>query len=92
MKHITISEIINVINSTEKILINDSQIDENLTEKGLDSMTFIRIIVDLESTFDCEIPDSKLLLSEMNTVQKIYNVLKEIDDHNNNYTTFAILG
>ena len=45
----------------------------------MDSMTFIKIIVDLEEEFDCEIPDSKLLFSEMNTVNKIMQVLTEIE-------------
>ena len=44
----------------------------------MDSITFIQIIVKLEETFDCEIPDSKLLISEMDTVQKIFDVLQEL--------------
>lgn len=80
MKEFSIKDIINVINSTGKITIKDNQLDTNLIEAGMDSITFIRIVVDLESIFDCEIPDSKLLLSEMNTVQKIYNVLDEVDN------------
>lgn len=45
----------------------------------MDSITFIRIIVSLEEEFECETPDSKLLLTEMNTVYKMFEVLQSID-------------
>ena len=44
----------------------------------MDSITFIKIIVAVEEEFECEIPDSKLLLGEMNTVNKIVQVLNDI--------------
>lgn len=50
----------------------------NLQEYGLDSITFIKIIVALEEIFECEIPYDKLMISEMNTVEKISNVLSDI--------------
>lgn len=45
---------------------------------GMDSMEFVTIVVALEEEFDCEIPDEKLLISELNTVNKIYEVIKEL--------------
>lgn len=54
------------------------QVNNDLTEMGMDSVCFIQIIVLLEETFDCEIPDSKLLITEMNTVQKMVDVLQEL--------------
>lgn len=51
------------------------QPDTNLLETGLNSIRFVQLIVALEGTFDVEIPDSKLILSEMNTLKKIYDVL-----------------
>ena len=42
----------------------------------MDSISFIQTIVSLEEEFECEIPDSKLLISEMNTVNKIIDVLQ----------------
>ena len=38
-----------------------------------------KTVVSLEEEFDCEIPDEKLLLLELNTVNKIYEVLTSID-------------
>ena len=80
MKAIKIERVIDIINENiENCKINADKLDDDLSELGMDSMTFIKIIVDLEEEFDCEIPDSKLLFSEMNTVNKIIHVLKEVE-------------
>ena len=39
---------------------------------------FIQMVVAIEEAFDCEIPDSKLIMSEMDTVEKIMAVLAEL--------------
>ena len=79
MKEISAAKVIDVINSNiEEISLTPEQLDVNLTELGMDSYAFIRIIVALEEAFDCEIPDSKLIISEMDTVEKIIAVLQEI--------------
>ena len=39
------------------------------------SITFIRIVVELEETFNIEIPDEFLLIPEMNTVEKMMNIV-----------------
>lgn len=62
----------------ENIEITSEQIDEDLSALGMDSITFIRIIVDLEEEFDIEIPDEKLLLTEMNTISKITDVISAV--------------
>ena len=41
----------------------------------MDSITFIRIVVELEETFNIEIPDEFLLIPEMNTVEKMMNIV-----------------
>ncbi len=51
------------------------QIDTNLSSIGMSSIDFVRIIVGLEEEFDCEIPDSKLLISEMDTISKMYQAI-----------------
>ena len=79
MKEISVAKVIDVINANiEKISLTSEQLDVNLTELGMDSYAFIRVIVGLEEAFDCEIPDSKLIISEMDTVEKIIAVLQEI--------------
>ena len=82
MKEVTLEKILTVINASNTMQITSDQLDEKLTDLGMDSITFIQIIVGLEEAFDCEIPDSKLLITEMDTVQKMSNVLQELyDEH-----------
>ena len=50
----------------------------------MDSITFIRVVVALEEAFDIEIPDEKLLLTEMNTISKMTEVISAVFDHQNN--------
>lgn len=78
MKEVTVEDILRVINSLGNIEISTEQLDESLPDLGMDSISFIQIVVGLEEAFDCEIPDSKLLISEMDTVQKIFDVLQEV--------------
>ena len=79
MKEITVEKIIQVLNANiENAEITKEKLDENLSEIGMDSLTFLKIVVSLEEEFECEIPDSKLLIGEMNTANKIFRVLKDI--------------
>ena len=78
MKEVTVEGILRVVNSLDNIEVSTEQLDEYLPDLGMDSISFIQIVVGLEETFDCEIPDSKLIISEMDTVQKILDVLKEL--------------
>lgn len=59
--------------------INDAGLDEdNLQNYGLDSLLFVKIIVDIELAFNIEFPDDKLILSEANTIAKIYDIVKPL--------------
>lgn len=79
MKEITLENVLRVLNDIIKeIEITEECMDADLTELGLDSILFIKTIVALEEEFDVEVPDSKLLIAEMNTAQKIWDVLKEL--------------
>lgn len=78
MKEVTIEGVLAVINESENLEISKDQLEDNLTDCGMDSITFIQIIVAIEEAFECEIPDSKLLLTEMDTVQKMIDVLQEL--------------
>lgn len=80
MKAVTIDGVLNALNSTEEFKISSEQLEENLLDLGMDSITFIQIIVALEEEFECEIPDEKLLITEMDTVQKIIDALQALYD------------
>ena len=78
MKEVTVEGILRVVNSLDNIEVSTEQLDEYLPNLGMDSISFIHIVVELEEAFECEIPDSKLLISEMDTVQKMLDVLQEL--------------
>lgn len=64
----------NIVNTE----ITFEQTEKDLSAMGMDSITFIRLIVALEEEFDIEVPDEKLLITEMNTIAKIVNVITAI--------------
>ncbi len=76
MKEITKEKILEIVNSVQDMEVTVNQCDDDLLELGLDSIKFIQIIVSLEEAFECEIPDEKLLLTEMNSVNKMLEVLQ----------------
>lgn len=79
MKEITTAEVIEIFNSSiDNAPINMDVLDKDLSELGVDSLLFIKIIVAIEEEFECEIPDEKLLISEMNTVNKIIGILQDL--------------
>jgi len=84
MKQVDISIIIEIVN---KVLKNDSltfdNINDDLTKFGMSSLEFVRLIVAIEEAFECEIPDSYLILFKMNTLNKIKTILEGIyaDNH-----------
>ena len=81
MEKVTKTQIIEVVNKhLEAICITEQEETLDLAQVGLDSIIFVKIIVSLEEEFNCEIPDAKLIISEMNTIQKIYDVLVELDE------------
>lgn len=79
MTQVNENAILNIINFVlPGNCITKENIDENLIDLGMDSITFIQVIVALEEEFECEIPDEKLLITEMDTVKKIMDVLQTL--------------
>lgn len=80
MKDVSVQRIIGILNTAlDDLKLAEDNCDVDFSALDIDSIAFITIVVALEEEFDCEIPDEKLLISEMNTVNKIYKVLKEIE-------------
>ena len=44
---------------------------------GLDSLKFVRIVVEVEDRFGIEFPDDKLDLSQTDTVRKLCEIVME---------------
>ena len=79
----SIKKVLEILNNVGNFGIDEAQLDDNLLDLGMDSMMFIQVIVALEEVFACEIPDSKLVIAEMNTAQKIFDILKSLYDEKN---------
>ena len=74
----------NLKESNEKsvdIVIEQENYD--LSQLGMDSISFIRVVVALEEAFEMEIPDEYLLITEMNTISKMADVISAVLDHQN---------
>lgn len=54
----------------------------DLMEAGMDSITFIKMIVAIEENYEIEVPDEKLLMTEMNTIDKIIDVILSALENN----------
>lgn len=68
-------KIIKNVLDDQNISINEN---DDLQVLGVDSIKFIRIIIEIEDTFDVEIPDEYLLFSQLNTLEKIKNMLNTL--------------
>ena len=69
-----IREIIStVITTTEDI--NQVSIDSNLQNIGMDSITFVRIVVEIENKFDIEFPDDKLIITQAGTIKELCDII-----------------
>lgn len=81
MKEVSTTLVLEVINRLENMEVSQEKLKDSLPEMGMDSITFIQIVVALEEEFECEIPDEKLLITEMDTVQKMVDVLQSVYDN-----------
>jgi phosphopantetheine attachment domain protein len=71
-----LDKIIQILNANlENTEITQDQMEDDLLAIGMDSIAFIRVLVALEEAFEIEIPDEKILMTEMNTVSKIVNTV-----------------
>ena len=68
-------------NLTEKV---DVKLEDNLQDLDINSITFIQIIVNLESEFDFEFEDEKLLFTEFPTIKDMVDYVVSRTDGENN--------
>ncbi|WP_128895451.1 acyl carrier protein [Longirhabdus pacifica] len=69
-----------VIQCIEDIIPSNVQIDHNtdLLKVGINSMTFIRLVVSLEDAFDIEIEDQSIYLDHFSKVTSICDLLEAL--------------
>lgn len=61
-----------------KDCITSELYDKSLTEQGMDSLMFVRMVVEVEEYFCIEIPDELLLRSELDTIQRFAEIVQEL--------------
>ena len=52
--------------------------EANLYKLGMDSISFIQIVVALEEKFDMEIPDEYLFPEKLDTIRKMEDMIQKI--------------
>ena len=85
MREDILDKVLKVLNANlENTEITFEQTEDDLSALGMDSIAFIRVIIALEEEFDIEIPDEYLLITEMNTLSKMTDVISTVLDNQNN--------
>jgi acyl carrier protein len=65
-----ISKILEILNANlDGAELTSENIDVDLSQHDMDSITFITIVVNIEERFDIEYPDESLLITESNTIK-----------------------
>ena len=70
-------DILDVVNTILEPPLTSEQTEIDLISFGVDSIMFIQIIVALEKKYNIEISDEYLLITEMNTISKMVNVVMD---------------
>ena len=84
MREDILDKVLKVLNANlENTEITFEQTEDDLSALGMDSIVFIRVVVALEEAFDIEIPDEYQLITEMNTLSKMTDVISTVLDHQN---------
>jgi len=60
--------------------IEDIGLEEDLTELGMDSITVIKVIIDIESEYGFEVPDEDLAISNF---VNLNNIISYIENRKN---------
>ncbi len=73
------NEIVEIVQRVLNLTIMDEKtdLDMDLKNMGLDSLKFVRIVVEVEDRFGIEFPDDKLDLSQTDTVRKLCEIVME---------------
>lgn len=79
MKEASLDSILEIVNANiDNVTITTEQADDNLLKLGMDSISFIHIIVALEEAFEIEVPIEKLFITEMDTLNKILDLILSV--------------
>lgn len=73
-----IKKIVDIISMCLDEKIINIQKSDSLIKYGLDSVSFIQLIILIEEEFNIVVPDEYLLIEQMDTIEKIEQILEKI--------------
>lgn len=79
MKNIIIELLNEILPEASTTPLTEADICKPLTDRGFDSLTFIKFVLLLEERLDIEILDSDLLYRNFATIEKIVDTLKKYE-------------
>ncbi|MCI8472291.1 MAG: acyl carrier protein [Clostridiales bacterium] len=62
-------------NLKKNVSINDINVNDDLRNIGMDSISFITIVLAIEDEFGIEFPNDKLLISDAGTIALLNNII-----------------
>lgn len=68
--------VINTINLAEPK--ENIKIDTNLSDVGMDSISFVALVVEIENFFCIDFPDEKLTITEAGTIKSLCEIVSAI--------------
>ena len=66
----------NTVSLTEEV--DSIDFETSLVNAGMDSLSFVRIVVEIENHFDLEFPDDKLVFTEADTIKTLCKIVLEV--------------
>lgn len=77
MRNEILDNILRIVNYYYKCgMLTEKNLDDDLLEGGLESIAFVSIVLAIEESFSIEIPEDYLLMSEMNTINKMKKIIE----------------
>lgn len=76
--HLDIKErVFKIVGSILSVDLNETNINVNLQNIGMDSIGYVNLVVELENSFGIEIPDEEFSISRMNTLKQIVCIVEK---------------
>ena len=60
--------------------IEEIDIDDDLQNVGMDSLVFVRLIVEMENKLDLEFPEEMMLITKARTIRQLCEVVRSIKE------------
>lgn len=75
------NDLLSICDEVAKIICRELDIEtvdynENLIDLGLDSLKYVKLIIEIEDYYDIEFPDEKLVIKESNSILKLSEIIK----------------